>query len=167
MLLRGRGRAAGIEAILSICGHREFPIDMPEIEKKLILHFDDIEPPDPDDSLSMYRHWARQKWAKENGLILQAPVPGDAQRIIDFARATSEANGTVLFQCQGGTSRSPAAALICLATWLGDGQEQNVVELLLRARPSAVPLRGLVGFGDTLLNREGRLLRALNQRLRG
>lgn len=48
---------------------------------------------------------------------------------------------------------------VCLATWMGEGRERESVEELLRVRPSAVPLMGLVRFGDEVLGREGRLVR--------
>jgi predicted protein tyrosine phosphatase len=68
----------------------------------------------------------------------------------------------VLFTCAAGISRSPAAALICLAAWSAPGEEENCVRELRRVRPAAMPHRDLVRFGDEILGRGARLLRALD-----
>ena len=95
---------------------------------------------------------------------MKPPTIDDAKAIIEFASSLADVSGTVLCQCQGGVSRSGAAALLCLATWTSGGDERYCMGELLRVRPCAAPLRGLVAFGDTLLGRGGKLVEALANR---
>ncbi len=67
----------------------------------------------------------------------------------------------LLCHCQAGISRSPAAALLCLAAWTGPGRERDCVEQVMQIRPAAVPHMGLVNFGDALLGRQGELVKAV------
>jgi predicted protein tyrosine phosphatase len=154
-----------IDAVISIHGVHEYAVDASSVAHRLVLRFDDVEGIDWSDPARAEAAWARQKWAKEIGRPLTPPAMDDAQTIIDFARRTADCNGAVLCQCQAGISRSPAAALLCLATWTGEGHEHYCIDRLLRIRPAAVPLRDLIAFGDTLLERQGALLRAsMNRR---
>lgn len=160
MLLRN-SRGTRIEALISIYGQREYSLDAPGIDCKLELQFDDVEVVDLNDSVHGYAAWARRRWAAAMGRPMKPPTIDDAKAIIEFARGIADVNGTVLCQCQGGVSRSGAAALLCLATWTGEGDERYCMEQLLRARPCAAPLRDLVAFGDTILGRCGKLVEAL------
>jgi predicted protein tyrosine phosphatase len=128
----------------------------------LELRFDDVESLDPSDPERRYVVWARQKWSASMGRPLTPPTLHDAQGIIDFAQALIGTGGTLLCTCSGGVSRSTAAALICLATWTGPGHEAHCVEEVLRVRRCAVPLRSLVKYADQLLERNGRLIRAVD-----
>jgi predicted protein tyrosine phosphatase len=159
MLLRS-GPPPDVKALISIHGNHEFPLDALDITNRLILHFDDVEAVDMTDSVNGYATWARQKWAAEMGRPVSPPEIKDAQAIIHFARALMDLEGTVLCQCQGGVSRSPAAALLCLATWTGEGQERYCVEQVQRIRPCDVAHRDLISFGDILLGRNGKLVQA-------
>jgi predicted protein tyrosine phosphatase len=160
MYLR-QGGGAGVVGIVSIGGARESAPDAATIANRLVLEFDDVDVPDPSDPLDVYACWARDKWARENGRPVVPPTREDAARIIEFARATAGATGIVICHCHGGVSRSPAAALLCLAEWAGRGRETECVDELLRVRPCAAPHPGLVRFGDELLGREGELIHAL------
>lgn len=161
MFLR-RATRTDIAGIVSICGSHEPALEC-DLPHALVLHFDDVEPLDPNDSLSMYRAWLSQKSAAETGRDQTPPSTEDVRRIIDFAHALREAKGSILFQCQGGMSRSAAAALVCLAVWTGDGQEPYCAQQVMRVRPGAVPLAGLVRIADELLSRDGRLIRAIQE----
>jgi len=161
MLLR-RPNAAGIGAVISIHGKREFPVEA-AIPHRLVLRFDDEDVPDPTDPVSVYRSYLRLKWAAANGLELRPPTVDDARSIIEFAETIRHIDGMVLCQCAAGMSRSTAAALLCLSVWTGEGREQYCVEELLRVRRGAVPHRDLVRLGDALLGRGGRLLEALRR----
>jgi predicted protein tyrosine phosphatase len=165
MLLR-KSSHAQITALISIYGDHEYPLDAPNITNKLILHFDDTEVVDVTDPVNGYAAFARQKWSAEMGRPLTPPTIKDAQAIIEFARSLANLNGTVLCQCQGGISRSPAAALLCLATWTGDGHEPYCVDQALAIRPCAVPHRDLILFGDKILGRNGKLRQALSDHRR-
>jgi predicted protein tyrosine phosphatase len=157
-----------IDAVISIHGTHEYAVDAPNVAHRLVFRFDDVDAIDWNDPDRAEAAWARQKWAKEKGRPLTPPTMDDAQAIIEFARRNAECDGAVLCQCQAGISRSPAAALLCLATWTGAGHEQYCIDRLLRIRPSAVALRELVAFGDTLLGRNGKLVGAVaDARLKG
>lgn len=159
MLLRKPG-SLPVSAILSIRGQREHAVDPPDRVPHLVLQFDDAMPA-PDDPLEASRARLRQRDAADVGLILQPPTIDHARRIIEFGEIHRNAPGPILFQCLAGISRSPAAALICLATWTGPGSEIDCVRVLLRQRPSALPHRGLVAFADDALGRDGALVSAL------
>ncbi len=156
-------RAANIAAIISIFGRHEFGVEAQQITRRLDLHFDDVEVPEKSDSLGACRQWVHGKWAAEIGRPMIAPTLDDARAIIDFASSVEDIKGTLLCHCAAGISRAPAAALLCLATWTAPGQEQYCMDTLLRARPSAAPHRALIAWGDELLNRNGKLLAAINR----
>ncbi len=170
-----------IAAIITIAGEREFAVATDGTDPILRLHFDDVEVPDPSDPLSAARAQLRQReeakpafWPVQycriddervtRGAPPHAPpTPDDAQRIIDFARSLDETDGVILCQCHAGISRSPAVALLCLATWAGPAHEDACVQRLKAIRPCAVPHRGLVRFGDERLGRGGALIAALDR----
>ena len=160
MLLRGQ-RAPFVKAIISIQGPHEVPIDAPSVRDRLTLHFDDVDPPDTNDRVAFYRAWVQKRWAKEVGRPLRPPTAQDARAIVEFAWKVRDVEGIVLCQCGAGMSRSPAAALLCLAAWTGPGHERYSVDELLRVRPAATPLMGLVMLADAELGLEGRLMRAV------
>ncbi len=160
MLLRKPG-TLDIQAIIAIHGQREYPVETDCVAHRLVLRFDDVEAPDPKDPLHAARIRLRQREAAEVGLAPTPPTADHARSIIEFARSIRDLDGVLLCQCLGGVSRSPAAALLCLATWTGPGHEQVCVEHLLTVRPCAVPHRDLVAFGDEMLGRGGRLVEAV------
>jgi predicted protein tyrosine phosphatase len=163
MFLRSAsGRDVG--AIISIHGRREFGVEA-HVAHRLDLTFDDTEVAAAgDDEMGLLRLTARRRWARENGLVEVAPTPADAEAIMRFARDVRGVDGVILCHCGGGMSRAPAAALICLATWLGPGAEAWCVDEVFRLRRGAVPHAGLVRFADELLQRAGRLVDAVAAR---
>jgi predicted protein tyrosine phosphatase len=151
-----------VGAILSICGAREFSVVTPaSVQHRLVLHFDDADSPDDRDPVLAYRALMQRRRAEEYGRPMVPPTIHDARSIIEFARSIADLNGTLLCQCQAGVSRSPAAALLCLATWTGTGHEGYCVEHVMRCRACAMPHRQLVAFGDNLLGLKGALVEAL------
>jgi len=162
MYIRGPS-AADVNAIISIYGQREYPLDVEGLAHALILRFDDTEAPNEDDPIHAYQIRLRQRKAAEIGLELIPPTLDHARSIIEFARSISSLEGTLLCQCHAGISRSPAAALLCLATWTRPGQEQACVARIRAARPAAVPHHDLVAFGDRLLQRNGNLLASIEE----
>jgi predicted protein tyrosine phosphatase len=164
MLMR-QPLGAQVQAIISIHGLHEYAVEAPGLSQRLTLRFDDVDVPDPNDPIGMYRSWVQRKWAAEIGRPVTAPSREDAGAIIDFARSIRDMQGTLLCQCQAGISRSPAAALLCLAAWIGAGRERDCVEQIKRIRPASAPHMGLIAFGDALLRRQGELVKAvLDQR---
>jgi predicted protein tyrosine phosphatase len=85
----------------------------------------------------------------------------DVIRIIRVAEELRSESGKILIHCEAGVSRSSAAALIMYACWLDSGQEREAMARVLAQRPIAIPNRRMVGLGDRLLNRGGRLLEVL------
>ncbi len=155
-------RAKQVKAIIAIHGHREHPVETAGVPHCLILEFDDTESSQEGDLLDTARTLHRQRQAAESGLSLTPPTLEHARSIIDFAHSIRNMGGLLLCHCLGGVSRSPAAALLCLATWMGSGNERGCVERLLEIRACALPHRDLVRYGDTLLHRDGRLITALD-----
>jgi predicted protein tyrosine phosphatase len=91
----------------------------------------------------------------------EGATEGDVRRIIQLAESLRPDTGKVLIHCEAGVSRSPAAALIMYACWLGPGREQEAMRRVLAQRPVAVPNRRMVELADRLLALGGRLLEAL------
>jgi predicted protein tyrosine phosphatase len=85
----------------------------------------------------------------------------DVRRIIHLAESLRLNTGKVLIHCEAGVSRSPAAALIMYACWLGPGREREAMDRVLTQRPVAVPNRRMVELADRLLALRGRLLEVL------
>jgi predicted protein tyrosine phosphatase len=162
MLLQRAG-GHSVEAIITIHGQREYPVLAPDVPHVLDLEFDDCETPSRTDPIEAARVRLRQREIAEMGLRSRPPVIEDAAAIVAFAQATQGIAGVLLCQCQGGVSRSPAAALLCLASWTGPGTEDRCVKHVLAICPHAVPHLDLVTFGDEVLHREGRLIEALRR----
>jgi len=159
MFLRAKP-APQVSAVISIHGTREFGVEL-ECAHRLDLTFDDVEVARPGDLEAMERAMMRRRWNEQNGLVEVAPTKADAAAIVELAERIREVRGIVLCHCDGGMSRAPAAALICLAVWHGEGREKECVAEVRRLRRGAVPHAGLVGFADELLGRGGKLLQAL------
>lgn len=162
MLLRNPG-SVRVDAIISIAGQREHHVDVGTVPHKLLLRFDDTEAPDPNDPLSEARLSYRRREAAAVGLDLSPPTRDDAERIVEFADLITGMDGSLLCHCQAGVSRSPAAALLCLAAWTGPGNESFCLQHLLQVRPCAMPHADLIRFGDEILRRDGALVEALRK----
>jgi predicted protein tyrosine phosphatase len=94
--------------------------------------------------------------APENG-----PTENDVRRIIELAETLCSTSGRVLIHCEAGVSRSSAAALIMYAHWLGPGREREAIAKVLAQRPVAKPNRRMVELADTMLDRGGQLIEAM------
>lgn len=152
---------SGVSALIAIHGFREFTVDAPGIQHRLTLEFDDCNAPDADDPFKLAHYRIQRRDAEAVGLRQTPPIPDHAEQIIDFARQIADLEGTLLCHCLAGVGRSAAAALICLATWLGPGRERECMDQVLAIRPHALPNESLVRFGDVALSRNGRLVDAL------
>ena len=142
MFMRRTERRNAI-AIISIFGEQEFGVEA-EVGRRLDLRFDDVAAPDAGDMVANYQARMRLREAAENGRVLWPPAMEDARAIVEFAREIREVEGIVLCHCSGGISRSPAAAVLCLATWMGAGREQEAVEYV---RSGAAGGDAAWGFG--------------------
>jgi predicted protein tyrosine phosphatase len=90
------------------------------------------------------------------------PKVWQVEQVIDFARSIQHKGGRLLVHCEYGRSRSAAAALTVLATWLGAGKEQEAVDRVYALRSEAWPNRLFVALADELLGRNGALRVAVN-----
>jgi predicted protein tyrosine phosphatase len=91
------------------------------------------------------------------------PQRRHVEQVIDFGRQIQHEGGRLLVHCEAGISRSSAAALTVLATWLGAGKEQGAVDKTYAAQPHAWPNSQLVELADELLGRDGALIAAVNR----
>jgi predicted protein tyrosine phosphatase len=99
--------------------------------------------------------------AEESG-----PTVDDVRRLIGAAQSlASQTAGRVIIHCQAGISRSTAAAVIFYAVLLGHGSEEEAMARVLAAREYANPNRRMIALADALLEREGRLIAAVERAL--
>ena len=92
------------------------------------------------------------------------PTIDDVRQGIEFFRgAWNLADSRVLISCDYGASRSPALAYVCMGDQLGLGHESDALSLIMHIRPVAVPNRLVIEFGDRVLERNGTLLKPLNE----
>ncbi|HEY9851081.1 MAG TPA: HEAT repeat domain-containing protein [Leptolyngbyaceae cyanobacterium] len=118
-------------------------VDLPEgytnVPHRLRLEFDDIDIPhnDPEYVLA---------------------TPEHIRKVINFVSEVSELNGHILIHCQAGISRSSAVALTVCAQLLGAGKEKDAMEIVMKARPQAMPNLWVVELADDALGRGGKLL---------
>jgi predicted protein tyrosine phosphatase len=89
------------------------------------------------------------------------PAREDVQAIIDFAREIADEPGDLLVHCSAGVSRSSAAALVAMTTWLGPTREDEAIEWMYATSAIAQPNPQLVHYADALLGRHGALVEAL------
>jgi len=158
MFLRG-SRGGEVAGVISIHGAREFGVEWAG-KVRLDLSFDDVEMA-AGDVRALQRALSRKRWAERNGLVEVGPDRANVEAIVRFAEAARDLEGAVLCHCGGGMSRAPAAALICLAVWLGEGMEELAAAEMRAVRPAAVPHEGLVRMGDEVLGRRGKLVGAV------
>ncbi len=161
MLLRQTQRSE-VAAVISIAGSQEYHLDA-DVQHRLDLRFDDVSVDQGKDHISEFRSRSLRRRAAASGMTITPPTRNDAVAIIEFARQHSNLDGTFLLHCQAGISRSPAAALLCLAARSGVGNERVCVDYLFHIRPSAMPHMGVVQFGDDFLERDGRLISDVNE----
>jgi predicted protein tyrosine phosphatase len=158
MFLRRKPRQP-IAGLISIHGPRESAVEFTACDR-LDLIFDDIEPSTATDLIALQKEVSRRRWNEQNNLTEIAPAPFHVSAIIEFARRHAGASDLIMCHCGAGMSRAPAAALICLSVWLGDGLELNAAQVVARLRPGATPNPALVRMADELLGRNGRLIEA-------
>lgn len=80
--------------------------------------------------------------------------------LIAFARGWDR-SAPFLVHCWAGISRSTAAAYIVLCDLHACGYERQIAETLRFHAPHAQPNRLMVRYADQLLNREGRMIAAI------
>jgi predicted protein tyrosine phosphatase len=91
---------------------------------------------------------------------LTAPDRDLMQAVLDFGRS-SEHQRALLIHCWAGISRSSAAAY-AIACDRNPGFERDIAIELRRRSPSATPNRLMVRLADDLLERNGRMVEAID-----
>jgi predicted protein tyrosine phosphatase len=89
------------------------------------------------------------------------PTEEQVADIIAFVRGWDQA-GHMLVHCWAGVSRSTAAAYIALCALNEAGAEAEFALLLRTASPTATPNRLMVAHADRLLDRDGRMIQAID-----
>lgn len=97
---------------------------------------------------------------------MQAPEEHHIGRLIDFAR-TWDRSIPLLIHCWMGISRSTAAAYITALALNPSLEEDRFAGELRRRSPSATPNRRMIALADTVLQREGRMVSAIERIGRG
>ena len=91
----------------------------------------------------------------------EACTPAHIEKVLAFGeRVHANPQGHVLVHCHAGISRSTAAAAILMAQH-APGQEEAAFLKLLGMRKHGWPNTRMVEFADTLLKRDGAMLRGL------
>jgi predicted protein tyrosine phosphatase len=92
------------------------------------------------------------------GVVL--PQKSDVEAILAFGRDAGDDLSHLLIHCHMGLSRSTAAMLMILAQALPHETEGAIADRLLEIRPQSWPNSRMIGFGDEILGRDGRLAAA-------
>lgn len=97
---------------------------------------------------------------------LIAPQESHVLEIIRFAREWDQ-KSPLLIHCWMGVSRSPAAAVIANLAIKPEQSDEDVALRLRQASPYATPNSRLIEIADSLLERQGKLSRAIKSLGRG
>jgi len=102
--------------------------------------------------------------APTEGLV--PPAMAHVERLIGFVRSWDRQQPMVI-HCYAGVSRSTAGAFIALAALDPTRDEHALAAEIRRLSPSATPNIRMVGFADALLERDGRMVAAIEAIGRG
>ena len=95
-----------------------------------------------------------------------AAKTSDADKLVGFINNWDQQN-PLLIHCWAGISRSTASAFTALCLLRPQADEVKLARMLREASPSATPNRLIVAQVDAMLNREGRMLNAVESIGRG
>lgn len=89
-------------------------------------------------------------------------VPGEehVERLLDFASAWDR-NRPMVVHCYAGISRSTAAAYITLCATRPERDEREIAQRLRTASRFATPNSRLIAIADRMLERDGRMIAAI------
>ena len=135
-------RAANVQHLVTLI-NGETQIDTPSgisPERHLRLSMNDIIEPQP-------------------GLV--PPNSDHVDELLSFAQDWDRRE-PMMIHCWAGISRSTAAAFITLCTLNPESDEKQIARAIRQASPTATPNRRLVDIADKILEREGRMLDALD-----
>ena len=97
---------------------------------------------------------------------LVAPAEEHVERLIEFVWQWDR-SAPIVIHCWMGVSRSPAAAVIASLAVDPDEDDMALAARLRAVAPHATPNPRLIEFGDRLLGRDGRLVKAIKAIGRG
>jgi predicted protein tyrosine phosphatase len=88
--------------------------------------------------------------------------PGEThvRRLIEFV-AEWDRNAPLWIHCWAGVSRSTASAFITACFHNPDASEEQIAKAIRAASPTAKPNLRIVGFADKIMNRDGRMQKAV------
>jgi predicted protein tyrosine phosphatase len=151
-----------------ICGLSELPGHAEAGVSHVVSILDPIWP-DPDE-FSRWETHRRVVWrfddVVEAGAGYKAPARRDVEAILALgAELAKEPVRQLLIHCHAGVSRSTAAAVILMAQ-PNPGREREVFAELARVRPRSWPNALMLRLADTLLERDGSIIRELRRHQR-
>jgi predicted protein tyrosine phosphatase len=142
-----------------ICSLGEVQSHLPEGFRKhpahkLRLEFDDVE--------------------RAHALWYEGATHNQVEQLLAWADLWVQDPGPILIHCAAGVSRSTACALVAIAHRLGPGEEDASIRHLLHAidhtqklgyrhGQGVLPNRRVVALADVLMEREGKLLEAVQK----
>jgi predicted protein tyrosine phosphatase len=91
------------------------------------------------------------------------PKAQHVETVIDFSGNIEHEGGTLLVHCEAGISRSSAAALTVVTTWLGAGKAREAVDRIYAVQPHARPNSCFIELADELLGHAGALIAAVTE----
>lgn len=129
----------GVGHILTLLGDPAQAVTPDGVADHLVIHIHDIVTANGDQILAERSH---------------------VQQVIDFARAW-DGRAPLLVHCFAGISRSTASAFITACVQQPDRAESEIAQELRAASVTATPNRHLVALADDILQREGRMVAAI------
>ena len=91
-----------------------------------------------------------------------APSDAHIEKVLNFVRGWDR-SAPMVVHCYAGISRSTASAFAAVCMLNPHRDEISIAKLIRAASPIAQPNRLIVGLADSLLGRDGRMLRALDE----
>ncbi|MCW5704679.1 MAG: tyrosine phosphatase family protein [Bradyrhizobium sp.] len=91
-----------------------------------------------------------------------APCEAHVEKVLAFVRGWDR-NAPMVVHCYAGISRSTASAFAAACLLNPEKDELAIARQIRAASPIASPNRLIVGLADSLLGRQGRMLRALDE----
>lgn len=98
----------------------------------------------------------------EAHIYLKLPQISHVERLIRFI-GDWEKSSPMLIHCWAGISRSTAAAFIAVCMHNPEIDETEIALALRKASPTAMPNKRIIGYGDELLGRKGRMIKAVEK----
>jgi len=102
----------------------------------------------------------------EGDIIDEGPQLYDMEKLISWGEKSLKTGEIILCHCQAGISRSSAAAFTLHCMDLGPGMETEAKDQVLLSRPIAYPNLRMVSFADFLLERDGAMVNAFQERFK-